>query len=65
MGMDEAGVCPYMEREDARCVRYLTLQQIGEAFDRCVCHYEACGIFRQIRTEQRAPSVSETLACVA
>jgi len=55
--MDDVGLCPYLEREDARCDSRLTLQQISEAFEYCVCGHQACRVFAEIRGEERGSAV--------
>ncbi len=43
------GLCPYLDRRDARCAALFTLMNIREAFRLCAGDHESCTVYRQIR----------------
>jgi hypothetical protein len=57
-------MCPFLELEDTRCDRRLTLRQLDESFDYCVCNPEACAVYRQLRVELTI-SAPKSAVCVS
>lgn len=46
--------CPYLDRNDGRCSRFLSLVHLPEAFCYCLAQPESCSVYRQIRREEKA-----------
>ncbi len=44
-------MCPYVEDADARCGRYLTLENVTQALTRCACDYQQCPVYREIQID--------------
>lgn len=49
-------ICPYIDVADPRCAGHLNLGHIRDAFDLCVCDFEHCPVYRQLKNERIARS---------
>ena len=58
----ESGPGPYLNRDDARCNRRLTLVHLPQAFRYCVGRYTECAVFRRIRAQHRERDHAPQLA---
>ncbi len=47
--------CPFLNRDDQRCCRRLTLVNLPLAFSVCLGEYQQCPVYRQICAEQAEP----------
>lgn len=43
--------CPFMNRDDPRCVRHFSLSRVSEAYTICLNGYKDCPTYYQIRVE--------------
>lgn len=55
IGAEDAGTCPFVELNDARCSRRLRLGSIDDAFAYCFGGYGACGTYRHLTGSEEAP----------
>ncbi len=58
----ERSPCPYLDRNDGRCSRFLSLVHLAEAFCYCLARHESCAVYRQIRREQETRTHAPTYA---
>ena len=53
--MMDRGPCPYLNRDDERCSKRLSLVNLPQAFGYCLAAYPKCGVYQQIRRAQETP----------
>ncbi len=47
----DVGVCPFLDKQDARCGSHFTLSRLNEAFDHCFGAYTSCPNFHRLARE--------------
>ena len=45
-------VCPFLDRQDMRCAKRMTMLNLEQAYRLCAGNYESCTYYYQIRLEQ-------------
>ncbi len=50
--MMEHHPCPYLNHDDLRCTKRLTLVNLPQAFTFCLNAYACCAVYQQLRREQ-------------
>ena len=45
--------CPFLNRTDPRCGKYLSIEHLGHAFDYCFDGYAACPVYLERLVERR------------
>ena len=51
--MDHGPHCPFLNRADARCSNYFSLERLGHAFAYCFDEYPQCPVYRELLVERR------------
>jgi hypothetical protein len=46
--------CPFLNRSDARCAGYLSLDRLGHALRHCFGQYASCATYVELLVERRA-----------
>ncbi|MHC4563034.1 MAG: hypothetical protein ACYS8X_09710 [Planctomycetota bacterium] len=46
-------MCPFVDKAAPPCRGRLTLENIFQAFARCVDHYESCPIYQKLLADER------------
>lgn len=54
--------CPYLDLDDPRCSRRLTLVNLSQAFSFCLGAFERCKVYQQIRRETQAREPAQPVA---
>jgi hypothetical protein len=44
-------VCPFLDRQDMRCAKRMTMLNLEQAFRLCAGNYESCIYYYEIRLE--------------
>jgi hypothetical protein len=50
---DQVRHCPFLNREDARCARHLSLGGLDHAYDHCFAAYTTCTVYFDLLVERR------------
>jgi len=51
---DDAVICPFLERNDARCARRFTMEGMAGAFRFCFGHPQDCPVYQTLLAADRA-----------
>ena len=55
-----AGVCPHIDRDDARCASRFNINRIEQAFSVCFGSYHGCPMYHRINSEDVAATDATT-----
>jgi hypothetical protein len=56
--------CPFLNRNDARCVRHFSVNRLQHAFDHCFNDYGACPSYQEMLSERKAEHSAQQVVTV-
>lgn len=45
--------CPFLNRSDARCSDYFSIEQLQHAFEHCFHAYKSCAVYQELLVERQ------------
>lgn len=53
--------CPFLNRADARCSNFFSLERLDHAFGYCFDQYQGCPVYRELLVERRVRRMTGSL----